>query len=849
MVRAFLSHSSKDKYFVSQVAKQLGDISVEYDERTFEHVLNNQAIRNALQRSEVFALFVSKNSISSSFVSEEERTALESRARGQIKQCIIFAIDDTSYRALPEWLRELNIVTRISGVKACARRIQALLTATDALLTDVNELYIGRDEDDRALRKALSAPQKNAPIFIHAVGYPGIGRKTFLRKNLQKLYPRIFSVIVDVTLPQFSGLDELYRGLYSLNNVGSISETIENFVRFSKLNENERVDEIAYIINEMNENGEFICITDEGAVYNDEGDYQPFFKLILSKLSDIKRPGLSIVQTRMMPALIRQSNERSFHIYLRPLADEAVQEWLGLELKERDVNFTASDLSVLSGWLDGHPYNIKFAIKYIEAYGLPSIVRDPSELIEWKRERAEDFLARIEFSEQQAHIMAALLEYRYLATEMIFELFESAPSSVEVARDLRRLEEFCCIDRRQDFFHISAPLREAIRRDDRFHRTDKWKQKLGETICNALLNYKDEDAASVEILESATIAAVKGAKAPSFLARLILPSHLLRIARDFYDRRNWKTCAEFCERAWESRTQLPSDAVIELLRLWGLSSVRMGKQEKFSSILSELSGFNSKLSRRVRYFLKGFSHRLRGELDKAEEEFLGAYSISPDNDSVNRELASLYCKQRRYIEAEKHARAAYERYPTNPFLIDVYVESLLGKLYQGLKVDHRVLEKVLTDLRRYGDAPGSSFFLIRDAQQKAKNRDIGGALRSIASAIDRTPELLAPYFIRADIFISVSDIAGAERDLAEINRLLNAAGGFSREDEAQSQELEIRILMEKSQFEVAKDKIDRSAFLPAKVKRRLYTQLSRGIAFNPQSAGTKLQAWAKKYKE
>jgi len=78
-LRAFLSHSSKDKYFVRQVADLLGEGQCEYDEKSFEYTLNVRAIRNALARSNLFVYFLTAQSVTSSFVDEEQRTALEMR--------------------------------------------------------------------------------------------------------------------------------------------------------------------------------------------------------------------------------------------------------------------------------------------------------------------------------------------------------------------------------------------------------------------------------------------------------------------------------------------------------------------------------------------------------------------------------------------------------------------------------------------------------------------------------------------------------------------------------------------------------------------------------------------------
>jgi hypothetical protein len=139
----------------------------------------------------------------------------------------------------------------------------------------------------------------------------------------------------------------------------------------------------------------------------------------------------------------------------------------------------------------------------------------------------------------------------------------------------------------------------------------------------------------------------------------------------------------------------------------------------------------------------------------------------------------------------------------------------------GLPVDQQELNRVLGELKIYGDAPGSSFFLIRDAQRKAKERDFSGALKLLDRAVERTPTLLPPYFIRADIRLRAGDIPGADKDLNEIHNLLTAAGGFSEGDEAQA------------------------AFLPINVEERLARQLARSIAFSPESADRRLRDWAK----
>jgi hypothetical protein len=209
-LKAFLSHSSKDKPFVGQVAAALGTLQIEYDEQTFDLTLNTQAIRRALARSDLFVMFLSANSIASPYVAEEERAALEARGRGLLKAVLIFAIDNSSYRILPEWLREITVVHHLSSPKTCARRIEAKLIELDAEKYRDSGMYLGREEDEKHLRRALSAPASDTPLAIHAVGHLGIGRRTFLRRALTNIYPRQFGVFVEISFGQYQGIEELF---------------------------------------------------------------------------------------------------------------------------------------------------------------------------------------------------------------------------------------------------------------------------------------------------------------------------------------------------------------------------------------------------------------------------------------------------------------------------------------------------------------------------------------------------------------------------------------------------------------------------------------------------------------
>jgi tetratricopeptide (TPR) repeat protein len=622
---------------------------------------------------------------------------------------------------------------------------------------------------------------------------------------------------------------------------------LRDFDDFSTQSPREQAARVADIIQTLLDQGEFLLIIDDGGVYTEDGDYQPHIRELLQNVNGRGLPAIGFIQTRMMPTRFKETDPRSLHVYIPTLSDESARQLLGLVLKQLDVDYTDDQIEAASELIDGHPFNVRFAAVFAHDYGLEMLLADPSDLIEWKRKRAEYFLQNMTFSGIEADILAALGEYRYLATEMILSI-PQAPMK-DVASALRRLQEFSCVERREGYCHIAPPLRDAIRRDQRFGRSDAWKQNIGKVICDAISEYRNDDEVSVAILDGGALAAARGHKAPAFLSSLILPSHLLRIAREYYDAGKRGLCIEFCERAWAAKNRLPVEAQLEVLRLWGLSTVRIGNEEGFRKVLTLFRDYTGRTAERLLLFLEGFYLRVHNKLDEAEEKFLAAWRLSRDNQSVNRELANLLAKERRYDEAERFARGVYEQAPTNPFILDVMAEVLLGKFEQGLHVDQQEIKRVMRELERYGDAPGSSFYLVRKAQSELTDRKYEAALATIERAVERTPGLVNAYFIRAEAKIALSDPIGAEQDISEIQRLLTAAGGFSEGDEARLHELQIRILIEKRLLRQAKDQVDRSAWLPRKVSVRLLTQIARAISFDPSGVDETMQKWASRWQQ
>ena len=112
-MRAFLSHSSKDKGFVEGVADQLKPGTFDLDSQTFDAgLVNSNAIAVALRRCDMFCLFLSASSVNSTYVEFETLLGVEFLARGQIERFLAICLDEEAFAQASSEVRFFNIVRK-----------------------------------------------------------------------------------------------------------------------------------------------------------------------------------------------------------------------------------------------------------------------------------------------------------------------------------------------------------------------------------------------------------------------------------------------------------------------------------------------------------------------------------------------------------------------------------------------------------------------------------------------------------------------------------------------------------------------------------------------------------------
>lgn len=213
-MRAFLSHSSVDKDFINKVSEVMRPGSYELDSVTFDAgLINAEAIRQALSRSDLFCLFLSRASVVSRYVEFETLLGLEFLARGGISKFIAICLDDDAFSQASENVKFFNIVRKSLSPEAAARLIQGHLVSASHKASLYAHPFIGREDEIKILTGIFSDHKRPNLKALYLSGNSGTGRKALVEKFYESYFPHVGRIFPKINISSYDGPTELYRNI------------------------------------------------------------------------------------------------------------------------------------------------------------------------------------------------------------------------------------------------------------------------------------------------------------------------------------------------------------------------------------------------------------------------------------------------------------------------------------------------------------------------------------------------------------------------------------------------------------------------------------------------------------
>lgn len=780
--RAFLSHSSSDKGFVRQVFQDLGEMYCEMDEATFEPGLfTTDTIARALDRSTVFVLFASQASLKSPWVAGEVKRALELfNARRKIYKIVVYCLDDRAFSLLGEPLKQFNVVRIIKTPRVCARQIRGIFCEIAAAQASDEAFFAARDAEVAELKKMLLNPDREHTSALSISGFDRMGRRQVLRKLVQDLYPS-FNVpkhfILGLTEASIS---DIYRALISAQ-FGDLTqaEIVSKFQEFSELDYEEQLKSVVAEIRSIFAQREFVSVVDLGGILEESGDFAQLYRDLIAQFALERDPQLFLILTRSVPAKYRVKYAHIIFLSLPPMDDEQTRLYLWSSLRRLGLRISPEGIERIIQIADGHPANCDYVVNSIQMYGDEhEILDNPSEYIAWKRYRALDYLSKLKFSEPERRLVRALTVYRSLPSEFVGAILaeetDDKNSTEEKDQAIRSLLDRNVVEAYSGQFMLSRPLRDAIERDPQFQLDAATNLELAQKLTAIILAYRDEEMVPVELMDAGILAVVQSGKGDAnWISNLVLPSQYIWLCRHAYNKREYTQAISYGESALVNRGLLTTAAILEVSRFLGLAYARLGMQEKFDKHIASVEKVGTNIAKGTARFLRGFRHRLNGHLESAEIEFKGAKRLMARSANVLRELLHILNLRQKYDEALEVGREAADVAPTNPYVIDELVKTRIAMAsdIRALEYDGIFIE-LLSRLEKYGNAPGASFYALRQVDLCLRKKSTAEALSFANRAIRLTGDLPTAYGARARVFAAKRAYADAENDIKTMNRII-----------------------------------------------------------------------------
>jgi Flp pilus assembly protein TadD len=832
-MKAFLSHSSKDKGFVEAVSNMLRPGSFELDSLTFDKgMLNSQSIISSLKRCDLFCLFLSSNSVVSPYVDFETLLGIDFLASGKVGRFLAICLDDEAFAKASANVRFFNIVRKGLEPENTALLIQGHLISAAERSAAYSHPFIGREDELVELERQISDHRRPPSRALYISGNFGSGRRTIAQKFYEHQFPNVGRSFPTISLDSFAGLEELYRKiLATLRPTITASALLRHVQSFTIAPVEEKRRLVAQLINSLLPANEATFLMDKGGVLTDAGEFTVELEEVISHLEARPHPPAIIVSPRMVPMRFRRPENDISYLAVKSLKRESAERIIGRLLKDRSLGVANDEMNDLIRLSDCHPFNIYRMIDEVSDRGIGAFLANPHDFIDWKHRQSSEYLGKIEFRRHEILMLGLLKQLPELDFEAIVKTLELDPA--KVSEDLLRLSDLHIVESTGDAFSISPALQVAIERDRRFRLSKDVQQAAMKTLARSLAIRLEEGTAPISLLDAAVLSSIESGETQSnFAAAFLLPSHHVSIAKRQYDQRRWHESIRYAAEALKGSARLSSEGFVAACRYQCLSAARLGEQQIFDDGIAKLTkAAKTDWARSNIAFLKGINLRFKGNLPQAEDCFRESYALSPGNLHAARELAETCLARDNLDEAELFAREAYSHGPANPYLVDTLISVLVRK--HGRSAKHvSEINDLFDTLENVGDQGGRSFFTTRKAEFEYLWGNNKEAARLIEDAIAKTPTIFEPRRLHALIMLKDGNKGKALESIKLMYEMVNARNPDERRTNFRAYlETNAQYLLNSSRYKEAKEIYDDPAVFTEEERKKAVRDIEIAEAF------------------
>lgn len=693
MAKAFLSHSSKDKDLVRKVAQQLGNKNCVLDEISFDPGRKTlEQIFSELDSSDIIVLFISNESLESTWVKKEINRAKENLSNDYLDRIIPIIIDENitySDTRIPKWIAKPYNLKFIENEVIILKKIRQALKEVNFKKTKFNQEieknFVGRNAEMEKFENDINNIDNWTPTYIIAYNYfEGIGRRTFLKNALRKY--ELTNYLDSPTIITIDSKESIENFIYKLNTISKIPEILD--YDFSVLSIESKIEIAVKLLKQFMDYKELVFVIDEGGIVLPNNTIVDWFKsLVNNELFDNNLILCLISKFRPNEAQLRR--EKKSLVYRIPELSKPESKNLFLRLLKiyQLENLRREDKEFFIEHLNGIPSQIIYAVNLIEINPFEA-KKNINEIVEYSDRFSSTILNHLKDSPNAYQLAIFLSTNEIFSIDLINKVFGENDDTSAALQKLFDLSLFNFVFGGYEYVKLNPTLSDFINRskiridneyNDRLNNVTK--ELLKEDLDKIII---DDYSEFMITLQNMLVNEIKIPK------KYFIPSLIIKNVIKEYDKGNYDYVIRICLELLEN-SNYDQQIIWETNYRLTLAYART-RNDKF---FDHISFFKNEINNLDYYFLLGFYHRHKGNKSKALEYYHKALEYYPEHSRTKREIVNLYLSLGQYEDALELAKENYEKRKTNIYHIHSYFISVIRRKKQFTSSEITTLQTLM----------------------------------------------------------------------------------------------------------------------------------------------------------
>lgn len=707
MAKAFLSHSSSDKKLVSKIAKELGPDNCIIDEISFEAGSKTlQEIFNSLDKTDLFVLFISNESLDSSWVKKEINQARKNIDSDIIDRILPIIIDhNITHRdkRIPRWIAKPYNLKYIDNEVIILKKINQGLREINFKKNKFNEEieknFVGRNEQMQKFESEINNLDNWKPTCIIAYNFfEGIGRRTFLKNALRK------ANIIDFEYnPIFISIDSkesIENFIYKLNTITKFDEI--NEYDFSEESIESKISIAKELVREFVKFEEIIFVIDEGGIILPNIQMVDWFSQIIND-NEFSNHLCFCLISKYRPNELKLKKEKKSLVFRIPeLSNPDTQNLFLKLLNIYKLDLEKGDKQFFIENLTGIPSQIIYAVNQI-GINVHEAKQNINEIVEYSDTFTNTILKHIKDNELAYQLIILLSKSEIFSIELLYKVFGENSDTAQAIQMLYDLSVFNFMFSTYEYVKLNSYISDYITRS-KLLMSKEYEQRFND-ISKNLLNEDLETVMKNDYTEFIITLQTMLAENKKIPKKYFIPALMIKNVIKEYDKGNYEKVITICLQLLQHKNY-DEQIIWETTYRLTLAYARTRNEAFFDYVRY----FRNEKNNLDYYFLLGFYYRQINNKDKALEYFYEALTIYADHAISKREIVNILLSKGEYREALAMAKGNYEKKQTNIFHIQSYFLALIRQARNFTDGEITILNNLMNGVKTSADVKSEDIY-------------------------------------------------------------------------------------------------------------------------------------------